>query len=485
MRSFLLKISIFIVIACIWVSCKDDVASAGQAVLDEDDAIIVLVDTFPLTSCIDSCDAIISQADSFLLGEIETDYGLLRASILTQLACPEGYSYPKGATVDSICLFMYYASWAGDASSPLSINAYQMDKGTFTYSGVYPTDLKVEDYCSRSKTILADYRIVVASEKLDSVMNDDGEYIPMLRIRLNDDFKNAFWAMQSFTTQEAFNQLFNGLLIETTFGSSTMLNISDIALGVFYHFNYEKIEGRPETDTTVYDLKAFYANSEVRTVNHLAYPDKKEWIDRLKKDSDTYNYIIAPAGAYTRITFPMARIQDSIMEHMVEIIDGDTIISKQPYVNKAEVRIDVTNKYTGSEADKTRNEWLQPSTYMLLIKEESINRFFSNRELPSDTCALLSPLTQGTDSNGDAVYYYTYDMSDFLTNQLRKKTDDKELKMMLVPVTVTTATSGTTESAYSAVRQQQTMSATKIKSAKNGLKFEIVYSGFSLPSFTD
>lgn len=140
MRSFLLKISIFIVIACIWVSCKDDVASAGQAVLDEDDAIIVLVDTFPLTSCIDSCDAIISQADSFLLGEIETDYGLLRASILTQLACPEGYSYPKGATVDSICLFMYYASWAGDASSPLSINAYQMDKGTFTYSGVYPTD---------------------------------------------------------------------------------------------------------------------------------------------------------------------------------------------------------------------------------------------------------------------------------------------------------------------------------------------------------
>ena len=485
MRGILVKIGLFIVIACVWASCKDDVASAGQAVLDEDDAIVVLVDTFPLTSVIDSCDAIISQADSFLLGEIETDYGLLRASILTQLACPEGYSYPAGAIVDSVCLFMYYASWTGDANSPLSVNAYQMDKGTFTYSGTYPTDLNISDYCSRSKTILADHRIVVASEKLDSVMNDAGEYIPMLRMRVSDDFMNTFWALQSFTTQEEFNKQFNGLLIETTFGSSTMLNMSDIALGVFYHFTYEKIEGHPESDTTVYDLKAFYANAEVRTVNHLQYPDKKEWIDQLKKDSDTYNYIIAPAGAYTRITFPMARIQDSIMEHMVETLNGETIQTKQPYVNKAEVRIEVKNKYNCSEADKTRNEWLQPSSYMLLIKEESIQRFFTNRELPSDTCALLSPLTQGTDANGDAIYYYTYDMSDFLTNQLRKKTDDKELKMMLVPVTVSTATSGTSESAYTAVRQQQTMSATKIKSAKNGLKFEIVYSGFSLPSFTD
>ena len=481
MRSFLLKIGIFIVIACIWASCKDDVASAGQAVLDEDDAIIVLVDTFPLHSALDSCKAIISQADSFLLGEIETDYGLLRASILTQLACPEGYSYPEGSKPDSICLFMYYSSWEGDKNAPLAINAYLMDKNTFSYSGTYPTDLNIDDYCSRSTSILADRRIVVASEKMDSIMDDNGNYIPMLRMRVNEDFANDFWKMQAFDTQEKFNQQFKGLLIESSFGSSTILNISDIALGVYYTFTYER-EGETVTE---HDLKAFYANSEVRTVNHLAYPDKKEWIENLQKDSDTYNYIIAPAGAYTRIVFPMARIQDSIMEHMVEIIDGDTLITKQPYVNKAEVRIDVTNKYDGSEADKTRNEWLQPSTYMLLIKEESINRFFANRELPSDTCALLSPLTQGTDSNGDAVYYYTYDMSDFLTNQLRKKTDDKELKMMLVPVTVTTATSGTTESAYSAVRQQQTMSATKIKSAKNGLKFEIVYSGFSLPSFTD
>ena len=150
-------------------ACKDDVGTAGQAVLDDEDAIIVLADTFALHSEIDSCKAIISQADSFLLGEIETDYGLVRGSILTQLACPEGYSYPDGATVDSICLFMYYSSWVGDGYSPLAVNAYLMDRGTFAYSRTYPTDLNISDFCSREKAILVNHRIVVAAEKLDSI----------------------------------------------------------------------------------------------------------------------------------------------------------------------------------------------------------------------------------------------------------------------------------------------------------------------------
>ena len=91
----------------------------------------------------------------------------------------------------------------------------------------------------------------------------------------------------------------------------------------------------------------------------------------------------------------------------------------------------------------------------------------------------------GKVSVGEASYYYSYVLSDFLTNQLRKESYDKELRMMLVPVTVSTGTTSTSESAYSAVRQQQTISATKILSAKNGMKLEIVYCGFSLPTIKD
>ena len=462
-----------------FTACKDDVANTGESVLTIEDEVIVLADTFAFRSAVDSCRAIISQADSFLLGEIESDYGVLQASILTQLACPEGYHYPEGfslESVDSICLFMYYQSWVGDANSPLAINAYMMDRNTFRYSGTYPTNINISDYCSRDLSILQNHRIVVASEKLDSIKNSDGTYSPMLRMKLNDDFTQYFASIQTFESQERFNEQFKGLLIETSFGSSTILNISDIALGVFYHFTYSK-NGK---DTTVNDMKAFYANSEVRTVNHLFYEDKKQLVEEMQQDSDTYNYIVAPAGVYTRLEFPMEVIADTIISSLIydttwnATHDSVTILFKRPYVNKAQVRVEVTNVFSGATADITRDDWLQPAAYMLLIKENSMERFFKNKELPSDTCALLSALQQGTDSLGNTTYFYSYDLSDFLTNQLRQESGDSYLSMMLVPVTVNINSS----SVVTSVRQQQTVSATQIRSAKNGMSLEIVYSGF-------
>ena len=460
------------VLACCMTACKDDTTSAGSAILSPEDAIVVMVDTFPLTSMVENSGSIVAQSDSCLLGELETDYGVLRASILAQLACPEGYSYPANATIDSICLYVYYSSWVGNGYSPLALNVYMMDKKTFDYYGTYPSDLKVEDYCSRDMPILTNHRIVVATEKLDSIKDSDGNYVPMLRMRVNDDFRDYFWSIKSFESQEKFNQQFKGLLLESSFGSSTMLNISDIALGVFYSFTYSKA-GR---DTTVHDMKPFYANSEGRDVNYLYYEDKEALVEELRQDSDTYNYIIAPAGVHTRITFPMGRIADTIMANMKE---GDHV-TKRPYVNKAQVNIAVENVFQGSSADITRDTWLQPANYMLLIKEENMESFFANKEVPTDTCALLGALTQGTDSVGDNIYYYTFDMSDFLTNQLRKKNQARELNMLLIPVSVNTGTTSTTTS-VSSVKQQETMSATVIRSAKNGMKFEIVYSGFAIP----
>ena len=464
MRKRFAFIGILVAIACCWTACKDDVSTTGESILEPKDEIIVMADTFDIQSGIFSSEAITCQADSFLLGEIESKYGSLRASILTQLACPEGFRYPEGFVVDSICLFLYYASWEGDANSPLAINAYMMDKQTFSYSSRYYSDLNIDDYCTRDKSILTNRRIVVASEKRDSVQDSNGNYVPMVRMRVNDDFEQYFSTITSFTSQETFNDQFKGLLLESSFGSSTVLNVTDVALGVYYHFSYNK-SGR---DTTVSDMKAFYANSEVRTVNHFAYLDKGEWVSTLEQDSDTYNYIVAPAGVYTRLRFPMGRITD--------VINGN-MPTKRPYVNKAEVRVYVENYDTESG----RDAWLQPSQYMLLVREESAPRFFRKKELPTDTCALLSTLTTAVDSLGDNIYYYSYDMSDFLTQQLRQEDADsiqESLSMVLVPVTVSTSSTSYSSTTVSSVREQQTMSATKIRSAKNGMRFEIVYSGF-------
>ena len=82
------------------------------------------------------------------------------------------------------------------------------------------------------------------------------------------------------------------------------------------------------------------------------------------------------------------------------------------------------------------------------------------------------------DSAGNTIYYYSYDLSDFLHNQLRQDSLSEELKMMLVPVTVTTGTTNSATTTISSVKQKQTLSATKIKSAQNGMNLKLVYSGF-------
>lgn len=465
---------IIISLMCLCVgisSCKGDSDRAGSAVLDEEDRIVVLADTFDVNTAVEPFDSIVSQADSFLLGEMETDFGLVQARVLTQLACPEGYHYPENAVIDSVCLFMYYASWTGDGSSPMAINAYLMDKATLNYMSSYYTNINIDTYCSREKSILTNHRIVAASEKLDSIQDSNGNYIPMLRMRLNDDFTQEFSNIRTFDSQEEFNQQFRGLMIESSFGSSTILNISDIALGVFYHFSYPKA-GR---DTTVSDMKAFYANSEVRTINQITYVDKQEWVDEMREDSLTYNYIVAPAGVYTRVVMPLHSIIDSIETRL----EG----GKRPYVNMAQLKVEVYNVKDAvvSIVDKSRESWLSPAQNMLLVKESSKDRFFSQLEMPSDTCALLATLTQETDSAGAYIYCYNFDLSTLLTQQIRKHDNnggetDQELRMLLVPVTVNRASASSTT--ITRVKEEQTLSATIIQSPFNGLMLKMVYSGF-------
>jgi len=179
---------------------------------------------------------------------------------------------------------------------------------------------------------------------------------------------------------------------------------------------------------------------------------------------------VSPAGAYTKMTFPIKKITKSILGHMADSLSGEI---KRAYVNKAEVRVSVENM-TNQEG---RNKWLLPTSHILLIKEENLDRFFKNKELPDDTCALLGQLTQDTDSAGNEIYYYSYDLSDLMTNQLRRPGNDSVMKMVLVPVTISLSSTSST-STVTSVRQQQTISATKILSAHNGMKFELVYSGF-------
>jgi hypothetical protein len=359
---------------------------------------------------------------------------------------------------------MAYRSWFGDGNTPMGINAYEIDLDEFDYARSYATNIDPQQYVSSaSPQLLAHEKVVVASIKTDSVYSTaNSTYYPVVKARMSDDFTKRFFTIRDFDSQEAFNKVFKGLYIVSQFGSGTVLNIIDINLAVHYSFSYSK----NGTDTVVHDVKSFYANSEVRQINCISYKDQDEVFAKLQADVN-YNYTISPANIYTRLQFPMAEIQQRINSRIDE---------KRPYVNMGKVKVDIDM----SDDISTRDKWSQPASEMLLIKESAFHRFFTNRELPSDTCALLAEFTKGTDKNGKNEYFYTYDMSALLTNQLRFSNNPDTLNMVLVPVDIITTTNNNTTYIIS-IKQQQTVSATKTFSAENADKpmdIEVVYSGF-------
>ncbi len=461
------KTLLFFILALALSACKDDVLNTGASVLPAEDEIVVCVDTFSIKSSLLQADSIYSSPDSMLLGECDSKFGTIHGDILTQLACPEGYEYEEGAEVDSVCIFLVYTTWYGDGHSPMSVQAYELDKNTFYYSNRYFSNIDINEYWSGedSTYILEHDKIVVAAAPTDSA--GKGQYF--VRLKTNNDFAKRFFEKQDFSSQDAYSETFKGLYISSDFGSATMLHITDISLGVYYHFTYS----RAGVDTLVNNEKWFYSNSEVRRVNRISYSNST--IEKLKKDQDSVNYIVSPAHLYTCLNIPMKEMAESIL-------NKDEMLNKRPYVNMARLRIEVLNKYTGQTSQKTSDDWAQPAAFMLLVKQDAAERFFIKRELPSDSCAIVSALSSGTDSIGNTIYYYSYDLNTLLTQQLRAEEKTETLTMYLMPVSVeTSAGSSSGTSTITAVHPLQTVSATTIRSAQNKdnpMRLEVVCSGF-------
>ena len=455
-------------------SCKDDVVNAGASALQPEDDIRVKSDTFSVSSMLEASSAISVTPDSFLLGECDTHFGTIKADILTQFACPVGFEYPYAETaeVDSVCLYLYYQNWYGDGLAPMGISVYQMDRATLDYNSRYPSDTALSTFCSLADSTLLTLksRVIVAGEHTDSIpfTSSMGSeyYIPVIKVKLSDEFARRFFAIQDFSSQEAFNDLFKGLYITTDFGGSTVLYVQDISMSVHYHFSYPR-QGK---DTVISDVKTFYANNEVRQLNKFEYPDREQVLAYYSQQKDT-NYIVSPANIYTRLTIRM----DSIFSRMEEQLDHTD--NYRVYVNRANLTVDVL--YDSEKAsDRPRDEWDVPANHMLLVLEDKMETFFAKNELPSDTTAILSSLNMVADTLGNISCNYTYDLSGMLTQQLRAGQQVDSLNFYLVPVAVETSSSS---SSATSVKQLQTISTTYIRSANNStnpMDVEMVYSGF-------
>ena len=159
MKSY--QVILLILLSVLTFSCTEDLTNYGSGIQPESDGISIGTDTFHLTTETDSVEYIYSKPDSFLLGTFYNEkFGSTRADILAQVNCPIDFKFPIHSVADSALVVLYYKSWFGDQYAPLDVNVYKMNKSTFNYTGLYPTNLDPTDYTDLS--VLLGHRIFTA-----------------------------------------------------------------------------------------------------------------------------------------------------------------------------------------------------------------------------------------------------------------------------------------------------------------------------------
>jgi hypothetical protein len=270
-----------------------------------------------------------------------------------------------------------------------------------------------------------------------------------------------------YKSNDTFNQFFGGMYINTQFGASTLLNLGAINLVYYFHYTYKtKKNNGGDSTVIVKDKLPFSANSWVRQVNRIQYPDRKTVV----KLSPEKNYLSSPANLQTKVTLNL----DSVQKKLTAGING-----KKLTINSALLRVDVT--------DTEQDTVLHPVVrYVLLVKESAINRFFNNKETPSDTCSVLAQYTSALKTGTTNAYehYYTFSVAKLIANELKNASKGMtipSLNLRLIPVAVNMSTSSNGSVTISSVKQQFLMSGTTILSGSNTtspMRLKVVYSGF-------
>jgi hypothetical protein len=453
-------------------SCTDNLTDIGRDIRPYSDSITVGTDIFNVTTVNKDVASLTTRQDSFLLGTFyDEKYGSIHADIMAQVKCPVGYKFHPGSVADSALVVLYYDTWFGDKYSPMEVNIYEMNLNTFDYSTPYPTNTDPDLYCDR--TINLGHRIFTAKDAY--VMRADTSCIifKLSNDQLSNYFKDRIFNSSYYASDDIFTDQFKGLYIKADYGTATMLNIKQMDLELYSHYTYTKAGA--DTLTTVKSVLTFPANSEVRQVNHFLYPDKTEIMAKLAQ-RDSVNYISSPANFQTMVNIPLNRMKLRM--------DSGIVNNKKLTVNTAILKVQATEVDTATLAQT-------PPTYLMLIKESAIDRFFSKNELFSDTCAIMGTYTSSEiGTTGKYEYYYSFNIAALIANELKiaktnNATPADKLEMRLIPVKVVYNSS----SVVTSVKQDYLMSAVTIRSGNEidplsgnkvtlPMRIKVVYSGF-------
>jgi len=308
--------------AFLMTSCDDDTASIG--VIPDADVITSTSESFTFTTRTVPVDAVIANSANCYLGQVEDPEtgATVKAEFMAQFHTSEDYTLPEASTIvkneqgelqaDSVDVRLYYNSYFGDGTNPMTLAVYELDKDNILREDVtYYSDINFADYVAPDAQPLAVKTFTPSNYALTESERTSTTYYNNVRVRLPISFgtrllRAAMDHPEYFVDSWHFiHNVLPGFYFQLRGGTGTMLKLDVSALNV--HFRYV------HKDSTYNAVARFSATPEVIQSTGIINGD----LSALLTGDKPYTYLKSPAALATEVTLPVDEIfagheQDSV-----------------------------------------------------------------------------------------------------------------------------------------------------------------------------
>lgn len=453
--------SIFAVVSCFIAlalgSCNDDLNSIGGSIQPPTDTISVSTDTIGVIArTVSMEDSVYIRTMNGVLGKYEDDlFGTIKSDYLCQYYFPEGNKFQGiDQKIDSAHFVIDFNSFSGDTLAPMGLSVYEvatdLPKNFYTnanpakYIGSNPKLLTSEAYTiSGAKKTANSTNTAIAGRSI----------IADLGVSFGERILNA-WKNKTFTNNNTFNDFFKGTYVTTNFGSGSLIKVRFTSIDIYYKYT-DVLGNSDKTKDTIRTAQfSLTVTPEVIQLNSVKNDQSKikALIENGERTGATY--MKTPAGVYNEVVLPINQIKANMASKNCKAI------------NTALFRLE---GYTERESSM-QNNWGRPSQ-LLLINKDSINAFFSGRQLPDIKKAVIG-------SRG-ANNIYTFANISSLINNYKDMNLTKDPVFAIIPVEVTYKTdSSTGVSTPISVFNYMQPSTCIIRNDSKSMRLELIYTKF-------
>lgn len=460
--------------------CDDNTSTMG--IPSKDEEVFPSYGTFLAYTHSEAMDSVLGNSTSSYLGSIDDpETGTrIRADFAAQFHTFENYSFPKfdlmfpddgvkrttdSIRCDSVEVRLYFSNYYGAKNAPLKLEVYPLDKNNVLQEEEdYYTDTDLNQFVLPGSEPIATKVFTTEDYNLADAERNSATHADNVRIMLPDTVGSLIMRAY-YDHPEYFKDSYTfirkvcpGFLFKIRSGNGSMLSVDVSTLNIYFNF-YDKVK----RDSTCSALARFAATPEVIQSTRFSNDDMQSLVEE-----DDCTYLKTPAGIMTVAQLPINEIYQN---------------HETDSVSRAQLT------FTRLNNTKPSTQSLGIPQSLLLVRKADATSFFKKRSVADSK-------TSYTTSYSSTYNTYTFNnicrlislcrkeklagmKAENLTEQEWEQKHPDWNKVVLIPVSISTATDTHGETHQVSVTHDMSMNSIRLQGGANTpIKMQVIYSRF-------